>query len=223
MRAPRLSYSNVMATIAVFLALGGGAYALSLGKNAVKRKNLAPNAVNSKKIAPNAVKGVDALESSFGTVPNAAELGGSPPGTFVSGLNSIQRVHNEAVPVGGDGVVFSIAGVGTIQFLDCQQPDPSTALGAVTYVNESSQDQDIWATGNTVNQYVFQEPNSLATPVFPFPDNALMGRIDLQVGSRGAPSQVTVATLTAVYDFVPIGDDFCRYSLWTSKTEEEQG
>jgi hypothetical protein len=55
---PHLSYANVMATIAVFVALGGaGAYAASkLGKNVVKTRNIAPNAVKTADIAKNAVK-----------------------------------------------------------------------------------------------------------------------------------------------------------------------
>jgi hypothetical protein len=56
----RMTYANVMATVAVFLALGGGAYA------ALKR-----NSVGSKQIKPNAVKGVDANEATFGQVPSA--------------------------------------------------------------------------------------------------------------------------------------------------------
>jgi hypothetical protein len=52
------SYANVMATVALFLALSGGVvYAAStLGKNAVKSKNIAANAVKSKNLAKNAVK-----------------------------------------------------------------------------------------------------------------------------------------------------------------------
>lgn len=47
----RLSYANVMATIAVFVALGGSSYAaVSLGRNAVKNRNIAPNAVTSGKV-----------------------------------------------------------------------------------------------------------------------------------------------------------------------------
>jgi hypothetical protein len=46
-----LSYANVMATIAVFLALGGGAYAaMTLPKNSVGRKQLKTNAVVSSKV-----------------------------------------------------------------------------------------------------------------------------------------------------------------------------
>ena len=41
----RLTYANVMATVAAFLALGGGAYAISLGRNSVGSPQLKPGAV----------------------------------------------------------------------------------------------------------------------------------------------------------------------------------
>jgi hypothetical protein len=62
----RLTYANAMATIAVFLALGGGTFAFAalkknsvgtkqIAKNAVKEAELARNAVTTKKIAAGAV------------------------------------------------------------------------------------------------------------------------------------------------------------------------
>jgi hypothetical protein len=52
----KLSYANVMATIAVFLALGGAAMAGSaLKKNSVGTKQLKGKAVTAKKLANNAV------------------------------------------------------------------------------------------------------------------------------------------------------------------------
>jgi hypothetical protein len=48
---PRLTYANVIATLALFLALGGGAYAaLKLPKNSVGSKQIKANAVNSSKV-----------------------------------------------------------------------------------------------------------------------------------------------------------------------------
>ena len=48
---PHLSYANTMATVAVFLALGGGAYAASsLPVNAVHARNIARNAITSSKV-----------------------------------------------------------------------------------------------------------------------------------------------------------------------------
>jgi hypothetical protein len=54
----RLTYANVVATLALFLAVSGGAVmaASQLGKNAVQSKNIARNAVKSQDIASNAVK-----------------------------------------------------------------------------------------------------------------------------------------------------------------------
>ena len=50
-RLRHLSYANVMATIAVFMALGGGAYAATqLPANAVKARNIAAGAVSSSKV-----------------------------------------------------------------------------------------------------------------------------------------------------------------------------
>jgi hypothetical protein len=59
---PRLSYANVVATLALFLALSGGVvWAASkiksneIGKGAVKNKNLAKNAVKAKNLAKKSV------------------------------------------------------------------------------------------------------------------------------------------------------------------------
>jgi hypothetical protein len=82
-----LSYSNVMATIAVFAVLGGTAVAAgkirtaNIANNAVTSKKLAPNAATSAKIADGAVEspeladgGVAAADIAGGAV-TAAKLG----------------------------------------------------------------------------------------------------------------------------------------------------
>jgi hypothetical protein len=40
-----LTYANVMATIAVFIALGAGAYAVGIGRNDVKSKHIKDSGV----------------------------------------------------------------------------------------------------------------------------------------------------------------------------------
>jgi len=50
-----LSFANVMSIAAVFIALGGGAYAINVGRAAIKTKNIKNNAVKTPKIANNAV------------------------------------------------------------------------------------------------------------------------------------------------------------------------
>jgi len=89
---PRFTYANVMATIAVFIALGGASYAaLKLPKNSVGTKQIKNNAVSTAKIkngavagakiennaittakiADGAVSGAKVNVGSLGTVPNA--------------------------------------------------------------------------------------------------------------------------------------------------------
>jgi hypothetical protein len=70
-----LTYANVMATIAVFLALGGGAaFAAStmLPKNSVGSAQLKKNAVTGRAIRDGSIKGADVSEASLGKVPSAA-------------------------------------------------------------------------------------------------------------------------------------------------------
>jgi hypothetical protein len=55
----RLTYANVMATIAVFVALGGGAYAATLAKNSVGTPQLKSNAVISSKVKNRSLLAVD--------------------------------------------------------------------------------------------------------------------------------------------------------------------
>lgn len=62
----RLNYANVMATIAVFIALGGGAYAaLRVPANSVGTKQLKNGAVTAHKIENGAVNGVKVKAASL--------------------------------------------------------------------------------------------------------------------------------------------------------------
>ena len=61
-----LSYANLMATIAVFIALGGSAYAIKLKQNSVGAKQIKPNAVNGTKVADQSLSGQDVQVGSLG-------------------------------------------------------------------------------------------------------------------------------------------------------------
>lgn len=71
-----MTFANVMSLLAVFMVLGGGAFAASelakIKKNSVGTKQLKDDAVNSKKVKPNSLKGSDIKESTLGQVPSAA-------------------------------------------------------------------------------------------------------------------------------------------------------
>ncbi len=67
-----LSYANVTATLALFVALGGSSYAVAT-LNGTHLKN---RSVRATKIARNTLTGTEIRESRLGQVPNAARLGG---------------------------------------------------------------------------------------------------------------------------------------------------
>jgi hypothetical protein len=92
MKLGRPSHATVVAYIALFVALGGSAYAVKqlpknsvgpkqLRKNAVTKKKVRKNAISTPKIVNNAVTGAKVKESTLGTVPtaNTANLANSLP------------------------------------------------------------------------------------------------------------------------------------------------
>jgi hypothetical protein len=105
-----LTYTNVVATLALFLTLSGGAvYAAgkvtskqlgkgavknkNLAKNAVKNKNLAKNAVTSPKLAKNAVKNANVADGAI----NFAKL--------AAGTNVIASASTGSIPASQNGPV----------------------------------------------------------------------------------------------------------------------
>src|SRR4051812_46380340 len=80
----RLTYANVMATIALLLALGGTSYAVAK----LSGKNLKNHSVAGKKLKKNPLAGRQINESKLGSVPHAAsaanadELDGKDSASF---------------------------------------------------------------------------------------------------------------------------------------------
>lgn len=97
----KFSYANVMATIAVFLVLGGGAAVAAggLAKNSVGPNQLKKNAVTTAKIKNNAVTGGKIKESSLGAVPNASKLGGTAASGFLKtdGVQAFGQVETSSI------------------------------------------------------------------------------------------------------------------------------
>jgi hypothetical protein len=80
---PRLTYANVTATLALFVALGGGAYAATalpaysvgskqLKRNAVVTSKIKNNSISGAKLLDNSLAGADINESTLAKVPSAA-------------------------------------------------------------------------------------------------------------------------------------------------------
>jgi len=102
----KLTYANVVATLALFMALGGASAfaATQLAKNSVGTKQIKNDAVTAAKIKNGAITGSKINLSSLGTVPRAANaanaavaanansLGGNPASTFEQNSNLLSAV-----------------------------------------------------------------------------------------------------------------------------------
>jgi hypothetical protein len=96
----RLSYANVMSTVAVFLALAGGAaFAASLGKNSVGSKQVKKNAVITSKIKKEAVTGGKVKKDTLtGTQINEGTLGTVPSATSIPPAEAVHEVGAPGEP-----------------------------------------------------------------------------------------------------------------------------
>jgi hypothetical protein len=119
----RLTYANVMSSIAVFLVIGGATAFAALGKNTVGTKQLKSNAVTAAKIKNNAVTtnkikksavngakvkdgsltGADINLGTLGTVPSAANAN-------TVGGNSVVLINYQASPVGAPTQILNLDG-----------------------------------------------------------------------------------------------------------------
>jgi hypothetical protein len=104
----RLTYANVMSTVAVFIALGGSSYAaFAVDGSAIKNRSIA-----GKKLRHNTLSGVQIRESRLGRVPRAKTadtLGGStaadlrikcPQDTFPAADVCVERTARPAAAYG---------------------------------------------------------------------------------------------------------------------------
>ena len=108
----RLSYANVMSTLAVFIALGGSSYALTR----IDGKQLKTHSVSGKKLKRNTLDGATIKESRLGKVRRARRADsadrlqgfvpgqfklGCPPNTKFNAGVCIERTPRSAAPYGG--------------------------------------------------------------------------------------------------------------------------
>ena len=143
----RLTYANVMSSIAVFLVLGGGAAfaAGKLAKNSVGTKQLKNNAVTTKKIKNNAVTGAKVKESSLGEVPSATNAGNAGNANTVGG-NAVKKM-------------FYAAGEGT-------PPQTVLSLNGLTLTASCPGEPRIVATTSVENSTIHSGGNNLGNEPF---------------------------------------------------------
>jgi hypothetical protein len=100
----RLSYANVMATVAVFLALGGGAYAaIKLPKDSVKAKQIAKGAVRSSEVKNRSLLPADFKARSLPAGQRGPQGEPGKPGPGAVKLYFDRGPVDELVPLGSIG------------------------------------------------------------------------------------------------------------------------
>src|SRR5690349_2432944 len=111
----RPSYASVTATLALFISLGGGAYAAgafpanSVGakqikKNAVERAKIKNNAVDGTKVLDNSLSGDDISEAKLAKVPAATAADSATNATHANAAaaldRAVYRTASATAPVG---------------------------------------------------------------------------------------------------------------------------
>lgn len=160
----KMTYSNVVATIALFLAVGGAtAFAAGkLAKNSVGTKQLKANAVTTAKIKNGAVTGAKIKNgtitggkinlASLGTVPSAASAGSAASATEATAVDGLHMAKFSFAPSASDvGPTAVFSGAGLTLYAACVAK--TVRFGATTSVAGS----EIYASGNYESTYAGTE------------------------------------------------------------------
>jgi hypothetical protein len=148
----RLTYANVMATIAVFLALGGGAYAaFKVPKNSVGTKQIKDGAVTAKKVRSGSLVVGDFRAGQLPAGPQG--LKGEKGETGAQGDKGIQgdRGPSDAFHQGGVGTPFDLA-VGDY-VVNGEATDDNSANGSVSSFNCGISHTGTGASGSSQSGY----------------------------------------------------------------------
>jgi len=150
----RITYANVMSSIAVFLVLGGGAAyaAKKIGSNEIKAKavttgKIKKEAVTTSKIKKDAVTGAKVKESSLGQVPSALNATNATNATNASSVNGLHlsKIFFKSGPDTPNTTIFSAGGL----TLNATCNGENLELTGTTSVNDS----EIYESGNYLNTF----------------------------------------------------------------------
>jgi hypothetical protein len=157
----RLTYANVVASIALFASLGGGAYAaLKLPKNSVGAAQIRPNAVRSSDVKNGSLKAQDFASGQLPAGAQGPKGDTGAPGANgtngthgTDGLNGTARAYGFVLPNGdvqrgkNVGSVGHLAGTGDYCIHLTGGIDPSTT-GVIVSPELEASDTLFGSTGN---------------------------------------------------------------------------
>lgn len=136
---PRLTYANAMSTIALFVALGGGAYAVSVPRNSVGTTQLKANAVTAAKVKNRSLLASDFKRGQL-RLGTAARADDQDPPAAPSGTD----VARMTLTTNSPGKIFVIGSLRD-PFLSCSDAGCSAQWGV--YVD----DKPVPNTGATLS------------------------------------------------------------------------
>jgi hypothetical protein len=113
----RLTYANVVATVALFIALGGSSYAaLNLPRNSVGAKQIKSKAVGKSEIRSSAVRSPEIRNGAIGVVDLSTEaqtaLRGAPGPPGPAGVALRAAVSSSGALIAGNATASDPAGAG---------------------------------------------------------------------------------------------------------------
>lgn len=159
----KLTYPYLVSTIALFVALGGGAYALE-GVNRVNSGDVKNNTLTSKDqkdgkgtkgvdVTNNSLKGADVDESSLGQVPSAANANhANSADTATNASNAADADHADQADNATTVNSVGVQGVRYRQDAVTNSPTEVVALGGLTVTaNCNGGDLSLVATTSTDN------------------------------------------------------------------------
>ena len=131
----RLTYANVMSSIALFIALGGGAYAISVPKNSVGQDELKPGAVTAAKVRSHSLTATVFRRGQLPVLGGArtADLNPAPtPGTVIKSAKLRLKTSGKAFVLATVRDVFLSCGTSPCEgqwgvYVD-NRPVPSTGM-----------------------------------------------------------------------------------------------
>lgn len=139
MHRPKLSYANIVATLALFIALGGGAYAASqLPKNSVGSKQLKNNSVTGAKVRDGSITGQDVDAGTIGVVPSSAHAITADDATRATTADSASSA-NHAMSASKAADSAKLGGHSPNEFM-------TPLLGYVKNVEEATNAQTSWGS-----------------------------------------------------------------------------
>lgn len=165
----RFTYANVVATLALVLAVTGGAtaIALSLPKNSVKSKQIAKEAVKNSDIAKKAVTGDKVKLATLGKVPSATHADSADSATNATNAVNATNATNaanagHATNADHAGVADSLAGQGGTSITPSNVVQAQNVSGAFTETLEIKVAGfgRFWLRCNGENKLSFNESNT---------------------------------------------------------------